>query len=76
MQIPLTVTDSAKDYLKDMIQQHEKKFVRLAVSGGGCSGFKYDWDFTDKPEGRIIEDILELDHDTIDISGRTFVLCS
>jgi len=61
MQIPLTVTESAKTYLSDMIEQHNKKYVRLAVSGGGCSGFKYDWDFTDEPEGRVIEDILELD---------------
>ena len=61
MKIPLTVTDSAKSYLTEMIEQHDKKYVRLAVSGGGCSGFKYDWDFTDEPEGKVIEDILELD---------------
>ena len=61
MKIPLTVTDSAKNYLTEMIQQHDKKYVRLAVSGGGCSGFKYDWDFTDEPQGKVIEDILELD---------------
>ena len=61
MKIPLTVTESAKSYLSEMIEQHNKKYVRLAVSGGGCSGFKYDWDFTDKPEGKVIEDILELD---------------
>ena len=61
MQIPLIVTDSAKNYLTEMIEQQEKKYVRLAVSGGGCSGFKYDWDFTDEPAGRVIEDILELD---------------
>ena len=61
MQIPLTVTESAKTYLSDMIKQHDKKYVRLAVQGGGCSGFKYDWNFIDEPEGRVIEDILELD---------------
>ena len=61
MQIPLTVTESAKDYLSEQIEQHEKKYVRLAVQGGGCSGFKYDWDFTDEPEGKVVEGILELD---------------
>ena len=61
MQIPLTVTESAKTYLQEMLIQHKKQYVRLAVNGGGCSGFKYDWDFTDEPEGRIIEDVLELD---------------
>ena len=61
MQIPLTVTESAKNYLTEMIQQHDKKYVRLAVKCGGCSGFKYDWNFVDEPEGKVIEHIKELD---------------
>ena len=61
MQIPLTVTESAKTYLQEMLIQHKKQYVRLAVQGGGCSGFKYDWDFTDEPEGKVIDGILELD---------------
>ena len=55
------ITESAKNYLSEMIEQHKKKYVRLAVQGGGCSGFKYDWDFTDEPEGKVVEGILELD---------------
>ena len=55
MQIPLTVTESAKTYLTEMIEQHDKRYVRLAVQGGGCSGFKYDWDFVDEPEGKVVE---------------------
>ena len=61
MQIPLTVTESAKNYLQEMLIQHKKQYVRLAVLGGGCSGFKYDWNFVDEPEGKVIENILELD---------------
>ena len=57
----LNVTDSAKIYLTEMTEQHNKKYVTLSVSGGGCSGFKYDWDFTDEPKGSIVEDVLELD---------------
>ena len=70
MQIPLTVTESAKDYLSEQIEQHNKKYVRLAVQGGGCSGFKYDWDFTDEPEGKVVEGILELDP-----TAEMFVFC-
>jgi len=33
----------------------------LAVKGGGCSGFQYEWTFTDEPDGPVIEDILSLD---------------
>ena len=57
----LTVTDSAKSYLTEMIVQHDKKYVKLEVQGGGCSGFKYDWTFTNEPEGSVVDDILELD---------------
>jgi len=57
----LTVTESAKDYLTRMTQQNDKKFVNLAVKGGGCSGFQYEWTFTDEPDGTVFEDILVLD---------------
>ena len=57
----LTVTESAKDYLTRMTQQNDKKFVNLAVKGGGCSGFQYEWTFTDEPDGSVFEDILVLD---------------
>ena len=57
----LTVTETAKTYLTNMTKQHEKLYVNLAVKGGGCSGFQYEWTFTDEPQGRVIDDILSLD---------------
>lgn len=38
------VTDRAKEYLKGV----GKPNVWLSVKGGGCSGFTYEWDITDK----------------------------
>jgi len=40
----VTVTDSAKEYLEKVGQPN----VWLSVKGGGCSGFQYEWDVTDK----------------------------
>ena len=40
----VTVTDSAREYLKQVGQPN----VWLSVKGGGCSGFQYEWDVTDK----------------------------
>ena len=57
----LTVTESAKKYLTTMTEEHKKRYVNLAVKGGGCSGFQYVWSFTDDPQGPVIEDILALD---------------
>tara|TARA_B100000287_G_scaffold49797_1_gene44091 strand:- start:906 stop:1214 length:309 start_codon:yes stop_codon:yes gene_type:complete len=41
---PIALTDSAKEYLKDV----GKPNVSLSVKGGGCSGFQYEWGTTDK----------------------------
>ena len=41
----LTVTDNARDYLKKV----GKPYVSLAVNGGGCSGFQYEWGTTSEP---------------------------
>ena len=40
MQITPIVTESAKTYLQEMLIQHKKQYVRLAVNGGGCSGIQ------------------------------------
>lgn len=58
----LNITKSAHDYLTSMTERSNKKYVTLSVKGGGCSGFKYEWDFTDDTEhGTLIDDILVLD---------------
>ena len=41
----IQVTEKAKDYLKSV----GKPNVSLAVKGGGCAGFQYEWGTTDKP---------------------------
>ena len=45
----VNLTDSAKNHLKKLTQDNNKKYVRLEVKGGGCAGFKYDWSFDDEP---------------------------
>ena len=42
---PITLTNSAKTYLKTMAINSGKDFVWFGVEGGGCSGFTYVWDF-------------------------------
>jgi iron-sulfur cluster assembly accessory protein len=58
----LHITETARNYLSQMVSNSNKKYVTLSVRGGGCSGFKYEWDFTDTTEhGTLIDDILVLD---------------
>ena len=44
LKIPLKLTDSAKQYLQSV----GKPNVSLAVKGGGCAGFQYEWGTTDQ----------------------------
>lgn len=57
----LNITDSAKQYLNKMIENEGKRYVTLDVKGGGCSGFRYEWNFSDDTTGNLIDDILVID---------------
>lgn len=37
----ITVTDKAADKIKKLLAEENKKFLRVFVQGGGCSGFQY-----------------------------------
>lgn len=58
----ITLTENAKNYLRTAIKAHDKKYAYLAVNGGGCSGFQYEWNMTnDLEKGTLVENILVLD---------------
>ena len=50
MEKKLEFTDRAKDQIKKITKSEAKKYFRIAVQGGGCSGFKYNFSFDDKIE--------------------------
>jgi len=52
-------TSAAKQINVIMAKQAGTKFLRVAVNGGGCSGFQYAFDFADAPNTDDL--ILELD---------------
>ena len=54
----ITLTDSAKQKLKEVIEE-EGKMVRVSIVGGGCSGFSYAFSILENDiEGDIILDEL------------------
>ena len=58
---PFEITDSAKAQIERLLEKNPGKYaVSLAVNGGGCAGFKYEWGFADTKEsiagGDHIED--------------------
>ena len=81
-------TDRAKEQIEKIITQDQlKKFFRISVKGGGCSGFKYNFSFDNKIDsndivfGKAIIDKTSLDiisGSTIDFKkemiGESFVI--
>ena len=67
-------TDRAKEQIEKIISEDQlKKFFRISVKGGGCSGFKYDFSFDNKVDSKdIIFDKAVIDKTSLDIiSGST-----
>jgi len=65
--VPLTLTDRAAQRILDLIAQEAQPglMLRVAVSGGGCSGFKY---------GFTLDSALNPDDKTIEKSGAKVVI--
>ena len=67
-------TDRAKKQIEKIVSEDQiKKFFRISVKGGGCSGFKYDFSFDDKVESKdIVFGKAVIDKASLDIiSGST-----
>ena len=45
MEKKLNFTDQALNQINMITKGEEKKFFRITVQGGGCSGFKYNFGF-------------------------------
>ncbi len=65
----ITFTDSAKEQIEKIINSDQsKKYFRISVKGGGCSGFKYNFSFDDKIENEdLVFDKIIIDKDSLDI---------
>ena len=61
------LTESAKEHMSQMLEEHQRNAVKLALQGGGCAGFKYDWTLEDAP-GK--------DDEVIDLPNGKFLIDS
>ncbi len=59
MEPPVTLSDSAAKQITSIVKNMDtdKKMLRVAVNGGGCSGFQYSFDLdnTQNPDDIIVE---------------------
>ena len=73
MEKKLEFTNSAKKQIEKITKSEEKKYFRISVQGGGCSGFKYNFSFDDKVEkDDILFNKAVIDKQSLDIiAGST-----
>ena len=73
MEKKLEFTDSAKNQIEKITKSDKKKYFRISVKGGGCSGFKYSFSFEDKLEKNdILFDKVIIDKESLNIiAGST-----
>ena len=67
--------DRAKKQIEKVINEDQlKKFFRISVKGGGCSGFKYDFSFDNKINNEdVLFDKAVIDNDSLNIISGSII---
>tara|TARA_E500000178_G_scaffold55421_1_gene51734 strand:- start:794 stop:1108 length:315 start_codon:yes stop_codon:yes gene_type:complete len=74
MEKKLNFTDQALNQIDLITKRNEKKYLRITVQGGGCSGFKYNFDFDSNSNGDdIIFGKAIIDKSSLDIISGSVV---
>ena len=74
MEKKLEFTDRAKNQIEKITKSDEMKYFRIAVQGGGCSGFKYNFSFDNKVEkDDILFDKAVIDKQSLSIISGSIV---
>ena len=74
MEKKLNFTDQALNQINLITKGNEKKYFRITVQGGGCSGFKYSFGFDSKSnDDDIIFGKTIIDKSSLDIISGSVV---
>lgn len=70
----LIVTDSLKEKVNDIRKEknNDNIYLRVTVEGGGCSGFRYDYSWSEDTSSKddlVFEDCLVTDEFSLEILG-------
>ena len=74
MEKKLNFTSQALNQINRIAVGEDKKFFRITVQGGGCSGFKYDFGFDSKAnDDDIIFDKTVIDKTSLEIISGSII---
>jgi iron-sulfur cluster assembly accessory protein len=64
----ITITENAEKEIQMVLDESKEKYLRIAIQGGGCSGFSYVFDFAPKKEdddfefGKVLVDSMSMSY--------------
>lgn len=71
----VTITEQAKTYLLNACSSEKSSAIRLEVIGGGCAGFSYKWELSDKKDPLdIVVDIDDSHQLIVDDTSLMYVI--
>ncbi len=74
MEKKLNFTDQALNQINIITKDQDKKFFRITVQGGGCSGFKYNFGFDTKTnDDDVVFGKAVIDKSSLDIISGSVV---
>ena len=74
MEKKLNFTDQALNQINIITKDQDKKFFRITVQGGGCSGFKYNFGFDKKTnDDDVVFGKAIIDRSSLDIISGSVV---
>ena len=74
MEKKLNFTDQALNQINIITKDQDKKFFRITVEGGGCSGFKYNFGFDTKTnDDDVVFGKAIIDRSSLDIISGSVV---
>lgn len=74
MEKKLNFTDQALNQINIITNDQDKKFFRITVQGGGCSGFKYNFGFDTKTnDDDVVFGKAIIDRSSLDIISGSVV---
>ena len=74
MEKKLNFTDQAINQINIITKDQDKKFFRITVQGGGCSGFKYNFGFDTKTnDDDVVFGKAIIDRSSLDIISGSVV---
>ena len=74
MKKKIEFTKEALNQINQITQEGEKKYFRITVKGGGCSGFKYSFGFEEKSNNDdILFNKIIIDKASLDIISGSII---